>query len=597
MGILTLLRNAFGRSRKARATEAEGAERLPAQSATPEPAPALPEPRQSDSAEHDLVSAAFDNVKVPAQTTDPDTGEGTRPEATPEHPEPEPTKTPEPKTEPTPEPAPQAEADVQEEPQPEATPEPTPKAETEAEPKPATEPKPKAETEAEPAAEATVEPEPKTEAEAEAAPTAEATAEPTPAAEAETTVEPEPKAEAEAEAEPAAEATVEPAAEAAVEPTPKAEATVESAPEAETAAEGGTAQDDASAAPSATQTAEVQATQPTEPEPADTRATAPQTTDPQAADGEDAPQAAPAPDDETRTGGAGGNTDAEGEAEADPQATETGGNTNAEGEAEAEPDPQQTGAVEHTAPPTVSAKPATPLTKVKSRTPSLTTAYKAATAALKKTDLTGTRAKLYLVLDRSASMRPYYKDGSAQALADQTLALAAHLDPEATVHVVFFSTEVDGTTDLTLAPGHETHIDDTHATLGRMGRTSYHAAVEAVLAHHEKHTGPNTETATGTDTGTDAGKSTGPGTPALVIFQTDGAPDAKTPATASLTEAAKNHPSVFFSFVAFGEHDNKAFDYLRKLKTDNTSFFHAGPTPRELTDTELYEGVLANWRP
>ncbi len=172
-------------------------------------------------------------------------------------------------------------------------------------------------------------------------------------------------------------------------------------------------------------------------------------------------------------------------------------------------------------------------------------------------------------------MRPYYKDGSAQALAEQTLALAAHLDTEATLHVTFFSTELDGTGELTLTD-HENKIDELHAGLGRMGRTSYHAAVEAVLEQHAKEPA---------------------GTPALVIFQTDGAPDAKTPATKALTDAAKSHPEVFFSFVAFGEHDNKAFDYLRKLKSDNTSFFHAGPAPRELTDKELYEGVLANWRP
>ncbi|WP_143631877.1 VWA domain-containing protein, partial [Streptomyces thermovulgaris] len=191
--------------------------------------------------------------------------------------------------------------------------------------------------------------------------------------------------------------------------------------------------------------------------------------------------------------------------------------------------------------------------------------------------LTGTRAKVYLVLDRSASMRPYYKDGSAQALGEQTLALAAHLDPGATVHVTFFSTDVDGTGELTLAD-HENRIDELHGSLGRMGRTSYHVAVEAVLDQHGKSVDD-------------------PATPALVIFQTDGAPDAKTPATRALTEAAKKHPAVFFSFVAFGEHDNKAFDYLRRLKTDTSSFFHAGPAPRELTDKEFYEGVLANWRP
>ncbi|MGW7254725.1 VWA domain-containing protein [Streptomyces sp. NPDC054834] len=477
MGILTLLRNAFGRSRKGRTAEAEGADSTPSPEPTltpepkpepqpqPEPTARIPEPRPSSpdeqATEHDLVSAAFDKVTVPHPSQPAEAEITLKPTAVTTKPEPEPQAEPEPT----------ATADAE----PESKAEPVTEAAAEAQP--------------EPAAEAAAEPE--------AEPEAEAAAEP------------------EAEAEPAAEAAAEPEAEPEVPAEPVAEA-----------------------------------------EPA-------QEPQPAAADGEDAPQGPPAPDHETSTGGAGGNTPAEGEAEAAPQPTP-------EPQAKAQPEPEAEAEAD------AKATPAIPLTRVKTRAPALVTAYKAATATLKKTDLTGTRARLYLVLDRSASMRPYYKDGSAQALAEQTLALAAHLDPEATVPVVFFSTEVDGTGELTLTD-HENKIDDLHAGLGRMGRTSYHAAVEAVLALHDKTPDPTA--------------------PALVIFQTDGAPDAKTPATQSLTEAAKTHPGVFFSFVAFGEHDNKAFDYLRKLKTDNASFFHAGPTPRELTDTELYEGVLAAWRP
>ncbi|MGW0294484.1 VWA domain-containing protein [Streptomyces tuirus] len=574
MGILTRLRNAFGRPRKSQTAEAEGAaQTTPAEptisettptapaaapkvpSPSPEPTPGptatVPEPRDD---EHDLVSAAFDKVAVPRPADSTET-----------------TPTPEPPKEPA----------VAEEAG-EAEPERPTVAEEAAE----------AEPERPAVAEEAAEAEPETPAVAEK-PTEAATETPAVAEEA---AEAEPERPAVAE-EPAEAATETPAA--AEKAAPTDEATAEKSAPVEEPSEEDKPTAAAEPAPADETTAPTDTKAETEPE-----AEAP-AAEPAAADGDPAPQGPPAPDDESSTGGAGGNKTAEGEAEApapEPAAADddpapqgppapddesstggAGGNKTAEGEAEAEapaakPKRKPTKATPKpdTEPKGAEDGPAVPLTRVKTRAPGLTTAYNAATTTLASHNLTGTRAKVYLVLDRSASMRPYYKDGSAQALAEQTLALAAHLDPEATVPVVFFSTELDGTGEITLTE-HENKIDDLHAGLGRMGRTSYHAAVEAVLAHHDK-------------TAADP-------TPALVVFQTDGAPDAKTPATQALADAAKTHPTVFFSFVAFGDPENKAFDYLRKLKTPNTSHFLAGETPRELTDKELYEGVLANWRP
>ncbi|SDN87904.1 TerF vWA domain-containing protein [Streptomyces sp. cf386] len=220
------------------------------------------------------------------------------------------------------------------------------------------------------------------------------------------------------------------------------------------------------------------------------------------------------------------------------------------------------------------------LSKVEEAAPALVSLYKSAGVALRGHGLDGVRAAVYLVVDYSGSMKPYYKDGSVQALADRVLGLSAHFDDDGTVPVVFFSTDVDAETEIALTD-HQGRIDRIVAGLGHMGKTSYHLAMDAVIDHY-----------------LDSGSTD----PALVVFQTDGGPINKLAAERYLCKAAGL--PLFWQFIGFGDPNSKQFDYLRKLDelsvpdkrvVDNAGFFHAGAEPRKVSDAELYDRLVGEF--
>ncbi|MGW4565947.1 VWA domain-containing protein [Streptomyces sp. NPDC004561] len=220
------------------------------------------------------------------------------------------------------------------------------------------------------------------------------------------------------------------------------------------------------------------------------------------------------------------------------------------------------------------------LRKVEESAPGLVGAYRSAGVSLRKHGLDGLRAAVYLVIDYSGSMKPYYQDGSVQALADRVLGLSAHLDDDGRVPVVFFSTDIDAVTDIAL-DDHRGRIDRIVAGLGHMGRTSYHLAMDAVIDHY---------------------MDSGATDPALVVFQTDGGPINKLAAERYLCKAAKL--PLFWQFVGFGDPDSRQFEFLRKMDelavpgrriVDNAGFFHAGRDPRRVSDAELYDRLVGEF--
>ncbi|MER5281501.1 VWA domain-containing protein [Streptomyces sp. NPDC002809] len=202
---------------------------------------------------------------------------------------------------------------------------------------------------------------------------------------------------------------------------------------------------------------------------------------------------------------------------------------------------------------------------------------KTAAISLEKKGLNGQRAAVYLVLDRSGSMRSYYRDGSVQNLAEQALGLSVNLDDDGTVPVVFFDSDAHPVVDVSL-DNYEGSINRIHDSLGHMGTTNYGAAMLEVIEHYEQ---------------------SGATDPAFVIFQTDGSPDSKRETEKILCEAARL--PIFWQFIGYG---SDQFKFLRKLDdlkvpqkrvVDNAGFFPAGRNPKALSDATLYDELMGEY--
>ena len=211
------------------------------------------------------------------------------------------------------------------------------------------------------------------------------------------------------------------------------------------------------------------------------------------------------------------------------------------------------------------------LGKVKAEAPALVSLAKDAAVALEERGLGDASAAVYLVLDHSGSMQPYYRSGAVQRLAEQALALAVHLDDDGVVPVVFFGSEA--------APAVDVRLSDYEGVIERLhvrqpwGSTNLPAAMRAVVEHY---------------------RASGTSAPALVITQTDGNPNSRRDAVRTMQDVSGL--PLFWSFVGFGDRIEflERLDALTGRRVDNASVVHASD-PLSLPDAELYDGLLAEY--
>lgn len=229
----------------------------------------------------------------------------------------------------------------------------------------------------------------------------------------------------------------------------------------------------------------------------------------------------------------------------------------------------ETPAQVHTSPSAGSTTP-TRLAKVTDIAPGLLPVATEANRALADAGMGSRRAAVYLVLDHSYDMRELYESFTVQAFAERILALAANLDDDGTVPVVFSGQHEPFVEDLSLR-NYRGRIGQLHTQVD-WGWQQVDDAMRCVINHYQE---------------------SGAADPALVIVQVGDEPDEKAAVRTLLQNSATL--GMFWIFIGFGR---GKMVFYKNLNTStsatfrNVAFYNTGKNPGAVPNEQFYAELV-----
>jgi stress response protein SCP2 len=213
------------------------------------------------------------------------------------------------------------------------------------------------------------------------------------------------------------------------------------------------------------------------------------------------------------------------------------------------------------------------LSKVRDIAPGLLTVASEANRALAAAGVGSRRAAVYLVLDHSYDMRELYESFTVQAFAERVLALAANLDDDGTVPVVFSGRHEPFVEDLSLQ-NYRGRIGQLHTQVD-WGWSQVDEAMRCVVNHYQE---------------------SGASDPALVIVQVGDEPDDKAAVRTLLQNTAMLE--VFWIFVGFGRGKMSFYKNLNSSTSAtfrNVAFYNTGKNPGAVPAEQFYAELVCGF--